>query len=203
MLYNITWRREIITSSGVCRLEQQEKFLIGIWTGNSGTSGILIELDPSLKTTLIRQHGIVYQFHTFFEVKLLTASVFHSRKSWFLRFQNQYSSPKTRLLPQLFHRRYLKMDATKGFGSNLTGILSSSSIQVILVLGILLLGFYVFSQQFSHTRNINELSYLPETIPYVSNTILFIMDMATFLDKVRWAPNFSLIFHHKDLKLNI
>lgn len=77
------------------------------------------------------------------------------------------------------------MDATKGFGSNLTGILSSSSIQVILVLGILLLGFYVFSQQFSHTRNINELSYLPETIPYVSNTILFIMDMATFLDKVR------------------
>ncbi|KAH6655953.1 cytochrome P450 [Truncatella angustata] len=74
------------------------------------------------------------------------------------------------------------MDATNGFSSFLTGLSSYFSIPVILVLSVVLLSSYAFGRETSHSSN--GLSYLPESIPYVSNTFLFMTDMAAFLERV-------------------
>jgi len=68
--------------------------------------------------------------------------------------------------------------------SSVTDILSISSIHLVILLScICLLSIYALRQRTSKVNN--DVQYLPETIPYISNTILFMTDAAAFQARVK------------------
>ncbi|ROV92191.1 hypothetical protein VMCG_09275 [Cytospora schulzeri] len=76
------------------------------------------------------------------------------------------------------------MVTTKNSASSLLELLSNSFVQTTLALGIVILLASVLARPTSRSTNATPIPHVPETVPYVSNTIHYLLDVAAFLDRV-------------------
>jgi hypothetical protein len=106
--------------------------------------------------------------------------VFLIARPWTSRFIIQVSHFAA--LP-VFIQHHAEMDAIKRVSALLLGSPPNSCVQVILAFGVIVLPSFALSRTSSPDGR--AAVSMPETIPYVANTLQAVLDMGAFLDRVR------------------